>query len=126
MEGQARPDPEATQAAIDGYFTHLKEGTDWRSFLADDVVFTSRTSPVRQIAGRTTVVEATKRFYSMIAQVEVRRLMVDGDSACALTRYVLKPPSGPSFDSDVAEIFQVRDGIIAAFDIYFDSAPYPK
>jgi hypothetical protein len=28
--------------------------------------------------------------------------------------------------SDVAEVFQVRDGKIAALDIYFDAAPFPK
>lgn len=126
MDGSANADPKATRATIDGYFAALRDGRDWQSFLADDTVFTSRTSPVREIAGRATVVEATKRFYSMIAQVEVRRVIVDGDRACALTRYVLKPPSGPSFESDVAEIFQICDGKIAAFDIYFDSAPYPK
>lgn len=126
MTAPAKPGPIVTRTTIDGYFADLKEGKDWQRFFADDLVFTSRTSPVRQLAGRETIVQATQRFYSMISQVDVRRLIIDGDRACALTRYVLTPPSGPSFESDVAEIFQVRDGEIATFDIYFDSAPYPK
>ena len=126
MDALTKPEPAATRASVEGYFAGLRAGENWQRFISDDVVFTSRTSPNRQISGRSTFVEATRRFYSMIASVEVRQLIVDGDRACALTRYVLKPPAGPSFESDVAEIFQIRDSKIAAFDIYFDSAPYPK
>jgi len=126
MDTPVKADPTATRATVEGYFAGVKAGEDWQRFMSDDIVFTSRTSPVRQIAGRATVIGATKRFYSMIAQVDVRRIIVDGDRACALTSYTLKPPAGPSFESDVAEIFQVRDGKITTFDIYFDSAPYPK
>jgi ketosteroid isomerase-like protein len=72
-------------------------------------------------------VQATKGFYSMIRRFEVRQLIVDGDAACALTRYDLQPPSGGAvFQSDVAEIFSVSNGKIDSFGIYFDSAPFPK
>jgi len=56
----------------------------------------------------------------------VRSLIVDGATACALTRYELQPPRGAAFQSDVAEIFTVRDGKIDTFGIYFDTSPYPK
>ena len=53
--------------------------------------------------------------------------MIEGTKACALTRYQLQPPNGgASFASDVAEVFSVRGGKIGSFDIYFDSAPFPK
>ncbi len=52
--------------------------------------------------------------------------MVDGDKACALTRYQLRPPNGNAFTSDVAELFTVKNGKIDSFAIYFDSAPFPK
>ncbi|HEY7994578.1 MAG TPA: nuclear transport factor 2 family protein [Candidatus Eremiobacteraceae bacterium] len=126
MDALTKADPAATRAAVEGYFAALKAGKDWQRFISDDVVFTSRTSPNRQLSGRSTFLEATKRFYSTIAGVDVRQLIVDGDRACVLSRYVLKPPAGPSFESDVAEVFEVLDNKIAAFDIYFDSAPYPK
>jgi uncharacterized protein YndB with AHSA1/START domain len=67
-----------------------------------------------------------RRFFSMITEVEVKELIVDGDTACALTRYELQPPSGPAFASDVAEVFRVQANKIASFGIYFDSAPFPK
>jgi len=49
--------------AIEGYFDSLKQKKDWQSFLADDMVFTSFTSPVKQIGGKAAFSESTKRFY---------------------------------------------------------------
>jgi ketosteroid isomerase-like protein len=62
----------------------------------------------------------------MITVLEVKDLLIDGDKGCALTRYQLQPPAGPAFGSDVAEVFEVRDGKISSLDIYFDSSPFPK
>jgi ketosteroid isomerase-like protein len=115
-----------TKDAIQGYFSSLKEGRGWESFLSDDMVFTSLTSPSKRVKGRAAYLESTKRFYSMVTSLEVRELLVEGHKACALTRYELQPPRGPAFSSDVAEVFAVRDGKISSFDIYFDSAPFPK
>ncbi len=116
-----------TRATIEGYFAGLEQKNGWQSFLGEDLTFTSFASPIKRIGGRAAYLDATKRFYSMIAGLEVRALMVDGDSACALTRYRLQPPTGaPAFTSDVAEVFGVKDGKITSFEIYFDSAPFPK
>ena len=116
-----------TTDTVQGYFASLTQKNGWEAFLSDNMVFTSFTSPIKQLRGRATYLESTKRFYSMITAVEVRDLMVDGQRACALTRYHLQPPGGaPAFTSDVAEVFGVRDGRIRSFDIYFDTAPFPK
>lgn len=114
-----------TRDTVQGYFDSLKKKQGWEAYLADDIAFTSFTSPTREISGRAAYLEATKRFYGSIASFEVRDMIVDGGKAWALTRYQLQGPAGP-FTSDVAEIFQVRDGKIASFGIYFDSAPFPK
>src|SRR4029079_1346846 len=115
-----------TRDTVQAYFRSLQEKADWPALLADDIAFTALTSPVKRVRGRAAYVEATKRFYGMITAVEVKELIVDGERACALTRYELKPPRGPAFASDVAEVFGVKAGRITSFDIYFDSAPYPK
>jgi ketosteroid isomerase-like protein len=116
-----------TKETIQGYFAKLKNKAGWESCLADDVAFTSLTSPVKQAAGKDNFLRATQRFYSTIGAVEVRDLMVDGDKAVALTRYRIQPPNGaPSFQSDVAEAFTVKNDKIVSFSIYFDTAPYPK
>ena len=115
-----------TKNTIEGYFSNLKQKKGWESFLSDDVIFTSFTSPIRRISGKAAFLESTKPFYAMITTMEVRDLIANGDKVCALTRYELQPPQKPAFTSDVAEVFRVRDGKITSFDIYFDSAPYSK
>jgi len=115
-----------TIETVQHYFGSLRDKADWTAFLSDDMVFTSYTSPVKQIAGKAAFVAATKRFYSMIVGVEVREVVVQNGKACVLTSYDLQPPGGPRFKSDVAEILGVHDGKIDSFSIYFDSAPFPK
>jgi ketosteroid isomerase-like protein len=116
----------ATKQVVQDYFDALKRKQDWQSFLADDLQFTSFTSPNKRLAGKEAYLDSTKRFFSMVTAVEVRSLIVDGNAACALTSYELKPPHGERFHSDVAEIFTVREGKIDSFGIYFDSAPFPR
>jgi len=115
-----------TKETIESYFSSLKQKTGWDSFLADDMTFESFTSPIKRLTGREKYLEATRRFYSMIGSMEVREMFVDGEKACALTHYELRPPQGTAFESDVAEVFTVRNGKIDSFAIYFDSAPFPK
>ena len=115
-----------TRETLQAYFSSLELKKDWQSFLADDMTFTSFTSPIKRISGRAAYIESTKRFYSMITAMKVKELIIDGERACALTHYDLQPPSGQSFRSDVAEVFGVRAGKITSFDIYFDTASFPK
>lgn len=116
-----------TRETIQGYFDRLVQKQGWESLLADDIVFTSLTSPVERVSGKDACLQATRPFYSTVKAVEVRDFLVDGERACVLTRYEVQPPNGaPAFHSDVAEIFSVRDGKIVSFSIYFDPSPYPK
>jgi hypothetical protein len=118
--------PMTTKSVVEGYLDALRKKTEWSAFFHQDMVFASHIVPVKRVEGRSMFLEATKRFYSMIAGVEVIALIVEGDRACALTRYKLQLPQGPSFASEVAEIFKVTDEKISSLDIYFDSSPFPK
>ena len=116
-----------TRETMDRFFDALARRSGWETFLADDVNFTSYTSPVKRVLGRVGTLQAVSRFYSIAERMELRQLLVDGDRACALTHYHVRPPSGASaFESDVAELFTVRDDRITEFAIYFDTAPYPR
>jgi ketosteroid isomerase-like protein len=116
----------STRDIVESYFEELKRRGSWERFLADDLTFTSFTSPVKEVKGKTAYLESTRRFFSMVQSVEVRDLIVESDKGCALTRYQLQAPTGARFQSDVAELFTIRNGRIAALAIYFDSAPFPK
>ena len=116
-----------TRAVVQRYFDALGRGDDWAAWFADDMAFTSFTSPVKQVNGKAAYLQATQRFYGSVRKVHLRQLLIEGDRGCALTRYELQPPNGaPTFTSDVAELFEVRDGKIESLEIYFDSAPFPK
>jgi hypothetical protein len=54
----------STQTTVRDYFDALHRQTGWDAFLAEGMVFTSRTHPVRQIAGKAAYLQATQRFYS--------------------------------------------------------------
>jgi ketosteroid isomerase-like protein len=116
----------ATRDLLQRYFQELEKRGSWETFLADDLKFTSFTSPVKELSGKAAYLESTRRFFSMIRGVEVRDLLVEGSKACAFTRYQLEAPNGNRFQSDVAELFRLKDDRIAALSIYFDSAPFPR
>jgi ketosteroid isomerase-like protein len=116
----------STNDIVQQYFEALAQKGTWQSFLADGLRFTSFTSPGKELTGKAAYLETTRRFFSMVVSVELRDLIVQGDKACALTRYQLQAPSGTRFQSDVAEVFTVRQGKIETFGIYFDTAPFPK
>jgi ketosteroid isomerase-like protein len=113
-----------TRDTIEAYFGELSRGGEWQVYLAEGMCFVSHGFPNKQVAGREAYVESTKRFYSMIADVELRQLIVDGNRACAVGRYRLQPPGREPFTCDVAELFSVKDGRIDSLEIYFDSAPF--
>ena len=116
----------STRETIEAYFDSLRRKDAWENYFADTLVFASFVSPPKRVEGRAAFLEATKGFYRMIASLDVRTLVVEGDRACATTRYQLQPPSGPPFRSDVAEVFVVQNGRIASLEIYFDPTPYPR
>jgi ketosteroid isomerase-like protein len=122
----AKEDPMSTRDVVRRYFDALAQKGTWHSFLSDDLRFTSLTSPVKEVTGKTPYLESTKRFFSMITSVEVRDLIVEGAKACALTRYQLQAPTGSRFQSDVAEILTLRGDKISSLTICFDTAPFPK
>jgi ketosteroid isomerase-like protein len=115
-----------TRETIEAYFSSLRRNDGWQNYFSDDLAFASFVSPVKHVNGRAAFLEATKGFYHMIASLDLRTLIVESDRACATTRYRLQPPSAPAFESDVAEVFIVRDGRIASLEIYFDPTPYPR
>jgi hypothetical protein len=122
-----RRDAPATRATIERYFQRLEARNGWESSFDDRIAFTSYTSPRKSVEGRDNYLQATKRFYSSIANATVREYIVDGERACVLTRYSVKPPTGaPAFESDVAEIFSVKGDRITSLGIYFDTAPFSK
>jgi ketosteroid isomerase-like protein len=115
-----------TREVVRQYFDALGRKQGWQSWLADEFTFTSFASPVKKVAGKEPYLQSTQRFFSMVDGVEVRELIIDGASACALTHYRLQTSDGRRFESDVAEILTIRRDRIDSLSIYFDTSPFPK
>lgn len=113
-----------TREVILGYLDSVRAKRGWEAFLSDELEFINFTHPVKSMTGKQASLEGIRRFYAMIKKMEIKTIIVDGEKACALTRYELQPPVGPTFESHIAEVFEVSDGEITSFGIYFDSAPY--
>jgi ketosteroid isomerase-like protein len=111
----------STKATIQSYFNALKQKKGWESFMSVDMIFTS---PNTKLKGKDAYIESTKLFFQMVKSIEVKELLIDGEKACALTRYDLQSPKGNTLSCDVAEIFTVKNGEIDSFTIYFDTAPF--
>jgi ketosteroid isomerase-like protein len=104
------------------YFNRLY-GNGWEALIADDIVFTS---PSGVTHGKAAYVGGTNRFKQVARSVEVNDLIVDGDKACAITRYQLQSPKGNRSLCDTMEVFSVRDGKIQSSRICFDTAAFGK
>ncbi|MES2306526.1 MAG: nuclear transport factor 2 family protein [Gemmatimonadota bacterium] len=115
-----------TRDVVFGFLEAVRAGKAWEAFLSEELQFTNFTEPVKRVMGKEASVAGLRRFYAMVTTIEVGNILVDGHRACALTHYQLQPPGGAPFESHVAELFEVVDGKIAAFGIYFDSVPYPR
>ena len=75
-----------TEQTLGLFFDAVMEKTDWPSLLADDMVFISATSPLKQVNGKAAALPGLRRFYSMVSTFVVREVIVEGERACALTR----------------------------------------
>ncbi len=112
---------EKTKDIIQSYYESLRQKRGWEAFLSEDMLFINNG---KRIQGKSSYLEATKRFFSTVQSLEVMEMVVEGDKGCASVRYDLKSPRGKDFTSDVAEFFRVKNGRFTSFAIYFDTAPF--
>jgi ketosteroid isomerase-like protein len=113
-----------TKEHLQNYYKVLEQRGDWKSLFSDEFVFINNG---KQIQDKENAFEGIMRFFSMVQTLEVQEMVVADDKAGAVVRYHLQTPKGSQFTSDVAEFFEIQDGKIQAFSIYFDSVPYqPK
>ena len=113
-----------TRGTVEAYFAALSDGGGWQEFLSESMTFVNHAGRGREATGRDAYVESTRRFFSMVRGVELQGIIVEGNRACATTRYRIQPPAGEPFPCDVAEILTVKEGFIDSLEIYFDSAPF--
>lgn len=110
----------ATQDIIQRFYEHLAQKDDaWQQYLAEDVVFADASKRLLT-EGKEAFIESFAGFLPAVERVQVQRLIVDGDDACALVGYDYVSPKGSRFHQNDAEIWKIAGGGIAALTIYID------
>src|SRR4029079_1303586 len=107
---------------LQNYFKAIHEG-GWENFISDDFIFVN--SNLDKVAhGKPAYIEGAGRFFRATTSAEIRKLIIEGDTACALVRYQLHSPKGNSGVCDVAEILTLKDGKINSSAIFFDTKAF--
>ena len=86
--------------------------------LAADVVYSGPMMP-EPLRGGTAVRQHIAEIAPFVARMELRRILVEGDSAAAVFRF--EGLNGVVIEG--AEFFRFRDGLICDIQVFFDSRP---
>ena len=78
-----------TRETIKGYFDALAQKKDWGSLLADDIAFTSLTSPVKRVAGKEAYVISNDTL-RVCFQIVVRGIGHGQDGPNVALRFVVE------------------------------------
>jgi len=112
----------STKEIVQSYFAAIHKG-GWESYIADDFTFVSSNLD-KAARGKAPYIEGAGRFFRLTTSVEVRQLIVDGNTACAVARYRLRSPKGNVGVCDVAQILTVSDGKLNSSKIFFDTKAF--
>ena len=106
-----------TRQLIERYFYAVRNEGDWQSMIADDMKFTS---PAGSTVGKQEYLIAASRFFKMSTDLEIKKLIVDGQSAGVWVSYFLLL-NGKRHECLVSEWLEVNDGRLVSSSILFDT-----
>ena len=113
-----------TKGTAEKYYAAIHKG-GWEKFIADDFVFMNSNLD-NVVRGKAGYIEGAGRFFRVTTSVEVRRMVIQGDTACVLARYQLRSPKGNKGVCDVAEILTVRGDQLSSMAIFFDTKAFAE
>ena len=111
-----------TKQLVEDFYTNAAKGSDWQTDLADDVQFFAGAK--QMFAGKETFAQVYTGVLQSIEKIELKRLFVDGDSACAIVGYDYVPKNGATLHQDTAELWQTNNGKITSFTLFYDEGEY--
>jgi len=111
-----------TKEILQRYYDGLSKKEGWQSLLSEDISLTGTVAT----ASKGKELFVNNAFLKMVRDLKVKQMIVENENACAVVSYDLVSPKGKHFSSDVAEIWNVKDGRLASLAIYFDTAEFQK
>ena len=92
-------------------------------YIADDFTFIN--SNLDKVAhGKAAYVEAAGRFFRATTAVEIKQMVIEGETACVVARYNLHSPKGNTGICDVAEILVIKNEKLTSSIIFFDTKAF--
>ena len=110
----------STKDIVLRYYKSLEEKSDgWKDIYSDDAVFSDASQSLLE-KGKEEVVQSLVPFLNGVAEVKIKELIIEDDSACAIISYVYVNSKKERMNQDVAEILEVKNGKLTKQTIYFD------
>ena len=114
-----------TKELLETYYKGFAQKQGWETVISDDFKFVggdmTKTEP---IAGKQAYIDVIKRFSQLFQNMRVKEMITEGDRACVIGNYDYVFPNGKSINGNVAEIWKVKDGKLAALTIFFDTLTF--
>ena len=107
---------------MDKYYDLLSRKGDFGSVLSGNFLLTGTVA--KESRGKSAYV--SNAFFKGVKRLKVKRMIVAGDSACAIVNYDLASPKGNKFNADVAEVWEAKNGELDSVAIYFDTAFFQR
>ena len=114
---------ETTEEIIKNFYDSATEKSDkWQANLADEVSFS--VAAEKKFAGKETFIKTYTMVLQAVERMDVKQLIVEGNTACAIVGYDYISPTKAKLHQDVAEVWNVVDGKITSFTLYYDESEY--
>ncbi len=114
----------STEDLIRTYYKSLNNKDDkWQELYSEDAFF-SDAAKILNAKGKEAVIKSFISFIKGIEKVKIKKLIVDGDDACAIVSYDYVNPNGKKMNQDVAEVWEIKKSKLNKLTIYFDLTAY--
>ncbi|WP_168797518.1 nuclear transport factor 2 family protein [Neolewinella litorea] len=113
--------PEQTPDQVFDAFRHstLVGDDRWQQLLTEKVTFIG---PLSVATGRAQFIENRAPFYASVRGGELHRRVVDGHTVITQVTVRIAAPGGGELPLDICEWYKIRDGKVAALQVYYDTA----
>lgn len=91
----------------------------WKEMLTEKVTFTG---PLSVATGKDQFIESRAPFYASIRGGELHRRVLDGHTVVTQVTVRIAAPGGGELPLDICEWYKIRDGKVAALQVYYDTA----
>jgi len=104
------------------YTSAAKKENQWQECLGDTVSFS--VAAEKKFEGKETFIKTYTTFLQAVEKIDIRQLFVEGNTVCAIVSYDYVSPHGTKFHQTDAEVWELADGKIISFTVYYDATEF--